>query len=192
MTTKKTIGLSLVLVLLLIILGIGVTYAYFTAVIQGSETASTITVSAGTMSITYAGVATGTVQTPANIYPKSDAWVTKNFTVTGTNTTTADMAYQIVLQVMNNTFSNGALKYKLTGTNTGNNGTVINVSTQTDIASGASSITLGNTAKGKFVNASGAVHTYKLEIFFPDTLTKQDDEQGASFAGYVKIVAVQA
>ena len=193
MSDKKTIGLSITLVLLLLIVGVGTSYAFFTATVSGSETASTITITGGTMTIKYAGVSSGTVQTPTNIYPKAAAWVTKNFTVTGTNTTDATMAYQIVLKVQNNTFSTDALKYKLTGTNTGENGTVINVATATGIATGSSDITLGgSSAKGTFTNASDKVHTYKLEIFFPETNANQNTDKGKNFAGYVTITAVKA
>ena len=165
---------------------VGVSYAYFSATLTGAETASTIKVTSGTMSISFSG---GSNVTLNNIYPREAAWASKSFTVTGTNTTAATMSYKLTLKVTNNTFSAGALKYKLTGSKTnGDTGTVVNVSTATDIATGASNIVMGT---GNFKSASGLAHTYTLEIFFPDTGAAQNSDQGKAFAAYVLIEAVQ-
>ncbi|MFA7120507.1 MAG: hypothetical protein WC277_03455, partial [Bacilli bacterium] len=50
----------------------------------------------------------------------SYAFFTAN--ITGNNTTTLTMYYNLNLVVESNTFSYGSLKYKLTSTNTGSNG----------------------------------------------------------------------
>lgn len=181
---------------LLLIVSIGVTYAYFTANITGSESSTTITVGSGTMTITYAG---GSAITANNITPRglaasatpADAWVNKSFTITGNNTTANVMKYKVSLVVLTNTFAAGSLEYKMSATNTGNNGTIMTAITAfTDIASGASTILLGN---GQFAAATGGnkVHTYQLDIYFLDTQTDQNTQQGKSFTGYLKTEAVQ-
>ena len=78
----------------LILISIGASYAYFTATITGSESATTVTIGSGTLGITYAG---GSAITASNIYPRSAAWVTKNFTITGNNTTDTTMSYKVAL-----------------------------------------------------------------------------------------------
>ena len=188
MTNKKTIVLSILLVLLLLIIGVGGSYAFFTAAVSGSETTSTIKTNSGTLGIVYAD-GTNTAQTPTGVYPRADAWVTKNFTVTGTNTTELSMPYTINLVVTANTFTANALKYTLTGTNTDDNGTVANVSSQTGIATGAGTRALGS---GSFANGSSKKHTYQLKIFLPETNKDQNSEKGKKFAAYVTITSTQA
>ncbi|MDD2409474.1 MAG: hypothetical protein PHD03_01995 [Bacilli bacterium] len=183
--TKKGIKLIIPIVLLLLVT-IGVSFAYFTAKISGSEIATTITVSGGTMTINYAG---GSAITASNIYPQSAAIVTKNFTITGNNNAAIIMKYKVTLVVQTNTFSSGALEYKLTSENTNSNGTPIPaVTTYTDIAT--SDILLGN---GQFTAATGGnkIHTYSLTIYFLDTGTDQNTNQGKAFTGYLKTEAVQ-
>ncbi|MDD2409473.1 MAG: hypothetical protein PHD03_01990 [Bacilli bacterium] len=175
-------------VMLLLLVTIGVSFAYFTAGISGSEGATTITVSGGTMTITYAG---GSAITASNIHPQSAAIVTKNFTITGNNTAAIVMKYKVTLIVQTNTFSSGALEYQLASTNTGSNGTIMTaITTNTDIVNGASNILLGN---GQFTAATGGnkVHTYSLTIYFLDTGTDQNINQGKSLTGYLKTEAVQ-
>lgn len=140
------------------------------------------------MTITYAG---GSAITVSDIYPKAAAWVTKNFTITGNNTTAVVMKYKVTLVVQTNTFSSGALEYQLASTNTGLNGTIMTaVATNTDIATGGSSIVLGN---GEFTAATGGnkVHTYVLTIYFADSGSDQNANQGKSFTGYLSTEAVQ-
>lgn len=181
---------------LLLIVSIGVTYAYFTANITGSESSTTITVGSGTMTITYAG---GSAITANNITPRglaasatpADAWVNKSFTITGNNTTANVMKYKVSLVVLTNTFSSNALKYKMTSTNTGSNGTVIPaITTDQNIATGTSTLLLGN---GSFAGPTGGakVHTYALSIYFPSTASSQNADQKKSFTAYIKTEAVQ-
>ncbi|MDD3896090.1 MAG: hypothetical protein PHP49_03590, partial [Bacilli bacterium] len=75
----KLIYISLFFLLL------GFSYAFFTANITGSESTTTITVTGGTMDITFNG---GNNINMGNMLPREAAWGTKTFTVTGNNTTT--------------------------------------------------------------------------------------------------------
>ena len=98
---KKTLIKGIILLMLVAV--IGTTYAYFAANITGNESTSTIVVTGGTMEIVYDNLS-GTIEA-YDIYPKNDAWVTKNFTVTGNNSTDKDMKYKLGLKVDKNTFS---------------------------------------------------------------------------------------
>ncbi|MDD4407798.1 MAG: hypothetical protein PHX19_01980 [Bacilli bacterium] len=175
----KLIYISLFFLLL------GFSYAFFTANITGSESTTTITVTGGTMDITFNG---GNNINMGNMLPREAAWGTKTFTVTGNNTTTLTMNYHLNLIIESNTFSYGSLKYKLTSTNTGGNGTIApSTSTVQDIGSGARSIFLGN---GTFVGPTSGdkVHTYVLDIYFPDNGENQNYDQGKSFGAHIEIL----
>ena len=73
----------------LVLLLVGITYAYFTAIIEGRETESTVVVNGGIMQIEYSE--NSNVILVENIYPREEAWFTKTITLTGTNTTDLEM-----------------------------------------------------------------------------------------------------
>ena len=175
---KKLISISLFCLIL------SLSYAYFTANITGSETGTTVTVSGGKMYMNFDG---GNNISVSNIYPQEAAWVAKTFTVTGNNTTDLNMGYSLYLEVDENTFSQYALHYKLTSTNTGNNGTVVAGNQDSiPIKSGASSTLLGY---GTYSSPTSAdkVHTYTLEIYFPNMNFNQNENQEKIFGAHLEI-----
>ncbi|MFA7120592.1 MAG: hypothetical protein WC277_03885, partial [Bacilli bacterium] len=166
---KRLIYVSLFFLIL------GLSYAYFAAQITGSESTTTITASGGTMDVTFDG---GSSITMSKMYPRDAAWGTKTFTVTGNNTTDLVMYYYLNLVIKTNTFSYGSLKYKLTSTNTGSNGAVVpSITTMQEIGSGARNILLGS---GSFTGPTSGdkVHSYTLNIYYPDN----DEDQGYDYA----------
>ena len=166
------------------IIFIGATYAFFTAGMS-SENSTTVRADAGTMKITYDGGANINL---AGIYPKDDVWATKTITVTGNNTTDAEMYYKLTLVVDSNTFkTDDPLQYELVSTNTSTNGEVIPTISKTDIT--GTSIELG---KGHFVKANNAKHTYLLKIYYPKKATSQNANQGAAFSAHVEITSAKA
>lgn len=212
--------LTVIGVATLLVAVIGATFAYFTANLSGQETSTTMTVKAGTLQIAYdsgdgalstptGGIvpqqkctkteASGTETIPyrdpcitdSEDYPYGKPVITKEFTVTGTNTTAALVPYSIDLIVQTNTFSTDALTYTLESTNTGANGTIATAVTVAEgIDTSASTVALGS---GYFSGVvSNSVHTYVLKIYFTDTDVAQDDDKGASFTGYVKITTEAA
>lgn len=190
---KGNITKIVVTIVLLLLISIGVSFAYFTANISGSESATTITVGGGTLGITYAD-STGSAITVSNIYPRAAAWATKTFYVKGNTATTDTMKYKCTLKVTTNTFSGTALKWQMTSANAvspNNNGTIMTAkTTNQNIAAGASDILLGN---GEFigpVNLTNHIHTYVLTIYFPDTPSNQNVDQGKTFTAYIKTEAV--
>ena len=152
---------------------------------MSSETSTTVRADAGTMKITYDGGANINL---AGIYPKDDVWATKTITVTGNNTTDAEMYYKLTLVVDSNTFKAGdPLQYELVSTNTSTNGEIIPNISKTDIT--GTSIELGS---GKFAKANNAKHTYELKIYYPKKTTSQNANQGAAFSAHVEITSAKA
>ena len=166
------------------IIFIGATYAFFTAGMS-SENSTTVRADAGTMKITYDG---GKDINLSGIYPKDDVWATKTITVTGNNTTDAEMYYKLTLVVDSNTFkTDDPLQYELVSTNTSTNGEIIPNISKTDIT--GTSIELGS---GHFVKANNAKHTYLLKIYYPKKATSQNANQGAAFSAHVEITSAKA
>ena len=181
---KKQKKVMIYILVISLICVVGVSYAFFTAGMS-SETSTTVRADAGTMKITYDGGANIDL---AGIYPKDDVWATKTITVTGNNTTDAEMYYKLTLVVDSNTFkTDDPLQYELVSTNTSTNGEVIPTISKTDLTE--NSIELGS---GHFVKANNAKHTYLLKIYYPRKATSQNANQGAAFSAHVEITSTKA
>ena len=181
---KKQKKVMIYILVISLICVVGVSYAFFTAGMS-SETSTTVRADAGTMKITYDG---GKEINLAGIYPKDDVWATKTITVTGNNTTDAEMYYKLTLVVDSNTFkADDPLQYELVSTNTSTNGEIIPNISKTDIT--GTSIELGS---GHFVKANNAKHTYLLKIYYPRKATSQNANQGAAFSAHVEITSAKA
>ena len=181
---KKQKRVMIYVMIISLICVVGVSYAFFTAGMS-SETSTTVRADAGTMKITYNGGANINL---AGIYPKDDVWATKTITVTGNNTTDAEMYYKLTLVVDSNTFkTDDPLQYELVSTNTSTNGEIIPNISKTDIT--GTSIELGS---GKFKKANNASHTYLLKIYYPKKATSQNANQGAAFSAHVEITSAKA
>ena len=183
--TKKAI-ISVIIVAVLVIVMLGVTYAYFTAGITGGETTSTIIATGGRMTITYQN--NSNVLTIQNIYPKSTAWDTKNFTVRGTNTTDLQMNYKVFLVVDSNSFAAGDLTCSLSGNTVAANQTLLSASNVAIPASG--SVQLGTL--GTFTTVENVDHVYNLSIYYLDSNGNQNAGQGKAFTGHVIITNDEA
>ena len=181
---KKQKKVMIYILVISLICVVGVSYAFFTAGMS-SETSTTVRADAGTMKITYSGGANINL---AGIYPKDDVWATKTITVTGNNTTDAEMYYKLTLVVDSNTFKTvDPLQYELVSTNTSTNGEIIPNISKKDIT--GTSIELGS---GHFVKANNAKHTYLLKIYYPRKATSQNANQGAAFSAHVEITSTKA
>ena len=181
---KKQKRVIIYVMIISLICVVGVSYAFFTAGMS-SETSTTVRADAGTMKITYDGGANIDL---AGIYPKDDVWATKTITVTGNNTTDAEMYYKLTLVVDSNTFkTDDPLQYELVSTNTSTNGEIIPNISKTDIT--GTSIELGS---GKFAKANNASRTYELKIYYPRKATSQNANQGAAFSAHVEITSAKA
>ena len=176
---KKQKKVMVYVMLLCIVLAVGASYAYFTSGIT-SEDETTVTAEGGIMKINYNG---GNTISLSGIYPRDEVWATKIITVTGNNTTDAEMYYKLTLVVDSNTFdTNDPLQYELISINTSDNGKVVPAISKTNLTS--TSLELG---KGNFLKADNAVHTYQLKIYYPLKDTDQNSNQGATFNAHVEI-----
>ena len=181
---KKQKRVMIYVMIISLICVVGVSYAFFTAGMS-SENSTTVRADAGTMKITYSGGANINL---SGIYPKDDVWATKTITVTGNNTTDAEMYYKLTLVVDSNTLkTDDPLQYELVSTNTSTHGEIIPNISKTDIT--GTSIELGS---GKFKKANNASHTYELKIYYPKKATSQNANQGAAFSAHVDITSAKA
>ena len=177
---KKQKRVMIYVMIISLICVVGVSYAFFTAGMS-SETNTTVRADAGTMKITYAG---GNNINLSGIYPRDEVWATKTITVTGNNTTDAEMYYKLTLVVDSNTFKTGdPLQYELISANT--NGEIISTTYKKNII--GTSIELG---KGNFIKANNTKHTYLLKIYYPRQTYRQDDSQNAEFSSHVEVKSI--
>lgn len=176
---KKSKTTILIYILCLILVAIlGVSFAWFGFLVFGSEENSTVVLNAGYLEIIYEdedpAIVVGT------IYPRDAAWVEKDFTIYGYNTTNGMIArYDVYIEIDNNTFPSGALTYDLISSGEGaapsKNSAEINDNT---------SIYLGT---GTFLENSESEHYYTLKIYYKDTGLDQNDEQGSQFASHISV-----
>lgn len=169
------------IVLLALIISLTVTYAYFTNGLPVEDT-SVLKTNSGTLKIDYLGTDSSSVITLSGIYPKDEAWATKTFRITGTNTTSLTMYYKLKLVLdTENTFTGAALSYSLTSVNTSNNGEVVSSSdghiSDFDVVFGT----------GYFTKGSNLEHNYTLKIYLKDDGSDQNYLQSAKFAAHVAI-----
>ena len=171
------------LVLILLVVSIGLSFAYFSATLTNNETSTTITVTGGTMGIEYAD--NNPVININNIYPQISPVAVKTFTVTGQNTTDLEMEYYLYLIVNENTFSNLTIKYTLASTNTSSSGTIVpSIASQQGVTTGQGTYLLG---RGTFTQGQDKVHTYNLNIYFPENGVNQNINQGKNIKAHVGI-----
>ena len=184
---KYKIPIFISLNILVLISLFGMAYAYFKATVNNTESASTISVESGELTINYQGNTADIVA--SGIVP---GWsVTKKFTLSGKNTTKTNefhtdnnLYYKIILAIDNNTFSEGALTYNLAKDSTSStNGKMADEASGTINQSGNQII-----GYGYFSETSTFVdHIYNLTISFPSTEYDQSADNGKSFAAHVTI-----
>ena len=205
----NTLLLTVIGVATLLVAVIGATFAYFTAQVGGGDSATTVKMNAGVLKINFTNG--NTVQSKEGFEPTKAAEecakkeggyycdqaqyspvATKKFTLTGTNTTLASdnmkMPYTIKLVVTQNEFSTGAIKYTLVGTKTGGEaatGELAQVATWVDVKTGAAESTA--IGSGYFLPGSDTVHSYDLNIYFPDNHVNQDIDKNKVFGAKVEI-----
>lgn len=202
-TKTNTLLLTVIGIATLMVAVIGATFAYFTANQTSSESASTILLSAGELTVTYGD---GTDSISATLLePKATALGTKTFTVTGDNNTDATMYYKLQLVVTTNTFVgqnyNGTeiaptdgthedfIKYSLTGAKDTSTGTVAPDVTKQTITTGAQTIDMGT---GSFGTVTGGVHTYTFSLFFEENNKNQDIDKNKTFEAHIQIATSNA
>ncbi|MDD2409361.1 MAG: hypothetical protein PHD03_01415 [Bacilli bacterium] len=179
--------LTIVAIATLLVAVVGATFAYFTAVLGGQESAATVKVISGSIGTVFEGGSTITV---LDIFPRAEVWATKTFTIKHTNDVVdgANVAYNLAVVVDENTFTPGDLKYTFLKdvSSSTNGGFATDIATQTNIPS-TGSINLGS---GYFDPPTGGevTHKYNFNIYFPDSGVSQDESQGKSLKAHVTII----
>ena len=179
---KRNTKLYLMLIVMLVlVVGFGVSYAYFSSPIDNND--SGVNVGSGKLEVEYADE-TGENIVISNVYPREKEWLTKEFTIKGTNTTNLAAFYKIKMVIDNNGFEALALHYTLDSVNTDNNGNIIPSISKEYI--GKDDVNLG---QGYFVNteATSKEHKYTLKIYFKDTGEDQNYLQEAKFAAHLVV-----
>ena len=179
---ENNVTVVVLIVILTMIIGVSLSYAFFSARISGTESESTIVMEAGSLSIEYTDLSN--VISVSKVYPREEAWVTKEFKVTGTNTTNLVLFYKLKIVLDNNEFEGLGLSYSLESENTGNNGNIIPSISKEYI--GKDNINLG---QGYFINTGTTPkeHKYTLKIYLKENGEDQNYLQGAKFAAHIEI-----
>lgn len=192
---RNTVLLIVVSIATLLVTVVGATFAFFTAVLSGEESATTVTVLSGSIGTV---IDEGDAIIISNVIPQAESLLTKVITISHTNSIKVPGAfeYSITLDVESNTFATDHLKYTFThGTGTDATGTMI-AETDTQTSIGTSDITFGNgsitTPTGPGGDGTEVSQVYNLDIFFPDTGTNQNASQGQEFTARIVVVDVNA
>lgn len=197
---NNTVMLTIIGIATLLIAVVGATFAYFSATLTGTNNEKEYTVRSATVGTEFNG---GVDITATGIYPKEEAWGTKTFSIKTTSTKGLSTKYRISLVIDDNdttadtTISDGAghvkrfqanaLSYTLTAieANAATKGTMP-TATETKIADPSKDIVFGEaTIYGN--DAVEVTQTYTLSMFFKDTGTDQNANQGAQFKAHIAI-----
>ena len=165
----------LAIIALLLSMLVPITYAFFTAGVQGNNTANPNIVQAGTMTLRL---------TDGNVVGTTSEWIpgssiTKSFTVENTGTLPA--SYSITLESVTNTFADKSdLVYEIVGTSSG-----------TSSAYSTSSAVQAPGRDAKIIDniaiQSGDIHSYTLTLTFLNKNENQNDNMGKSFTGKIQL-----
>lgn len=196
-----TILLTVIGIATLLVAVVGATFAYFTAGVEDSDTSvdTNITLNSatvGTITFTHSNIIDlcDDTQFPNGqtcvIYP--GAQETKTFTVAADSESTTEVAYDVYLEIIDNTFTTAnGLGYKVSASS--DKGT-------TSLAAGATYAAMDTTnsdfdkgAKVKIgsgvLGTAGTVDTWTLDVKFQDTNAPQDDDQGAKIQAKIIVEA---
>ena len=164
-----------VAVLLLVVVALGISYAWFSAIITGNNTAKNNKVVTGNLELTY----TDTNEISLDNVIPGDSF-TKEISVK--NTGTLDVKYNLVWQSLTNTITNNELVIEATCKRLNSSGTVEGTCesiSQTPVSS--------NTIKKKISIEPNITHEYTVKVTFIDTGEPQNYNKNKSFNGKLGI-----
>lgn len=194
---SNTILLTVIGIATLLVVVTGATFAYFAAIVNGNDTATSIQVTAGNGgTITFGG---GEEITLSNIFPRGtttgNEWVTKNITLTnsanaGSNTTSK---YEFTISLDNNTFD-----YKGTDGNTVTDSDNIKYTFIRDIDKSTGTVTaptetptptkvVSGTIIGSGTVANNVANTiaYTLKVYYDNASYNQNNGQEREFSFHI-------
>ena len=164
-----------VAVLLLVVVALGISYAWFSAIITGNDTAKNNRVVTGDLELTY----TDTNEISLDNVIPGDSF-TKEISVK--NTGTLDVKYNLVWQSLTNTITNNELVIEATCKRLNSSGTeegTCESISQTPVSS--------NTIKKKISIEPNITHEYTVKVTFIDTGEPQNYNKNKSFSGKLGI-----
>ena len=164
-----------VAVLLLVVVALGISYAWFSAIITGNDTAKNNRVVTGDLELTY----TDTNEISLDNVIPGDSF-TKEISVK--NTGTLDVKYNLVWQSLTNAITNNELVIEATCKRLNSSGTVEGTCesiSQTPVSS--------NTIKKKISIEPNITHEYTVKVTFIDTGEPQNYNKNKSFSGKLGI-----
>ena len=164
-----------VAVLLLVVVALGISYAWFSAIITGNDTAKNNKVVTGNLELTY----TDTNEISLDNVIPGDSF-TKEVSVK--NTGTLNAKYNLVWQSLTNTITNNELVIEATCKRLNSSGTVDGTCesiSQTPVSS--------NTIKKKISIEPNITHEYTVKVTFIDTGEPQNYNKNKSFNGKLGI-----
>ena len=165
----------IVAVLLLVVVILGISYAWFSAIITGNDTAKNNKVVTGDLELTY---------TDTNEISLDNAIPGDSFTkeVSVKNTGTLDAKYNLVWQSLTNTITNDELVIEATCKRLNSSGT--EEGTCESISQKAVS---SNKIKSNIAIEPGITHVYTVKVTFIDTGKPQNYNKNKSFNGKLGI-----
>ena len=164
-----------VAVLLLVVVALGISYAWFSAIITGNDTANQNKVVTGHLELTY----TDTNEISFDNVIPGDSF-TKEVSVK--NTGTLDVKYNLVWQELTNTITNDELVIEATCKRLNSSGTeegTCESISQTPVSS--------NKIKSNISIEPGITHVYTIKVTFIDTGAPQNYNKNKSFNGKLGI-----
>ena len=164
-----------VAVLLLVVVALGISYAWFSAIITGNDTAKNNRVVTGDLELTY----TDTNEISLDNVIPGDSF-TKEISVK--NTGTLDVKYNLVWQSLTNAITNNELVIEATCKRLNSSGTVDG--TCESISRKAVS---SNKIKLNIAIEPGITHVYTIKVTFIDTGEPQNYNKNKSFSGKLGI-----
>ena len=157
----------------------GLSYAFFSSTIQGNDKAETLSVSTTELKLKFTD---GKYVELIEAMPGSS--VTKTFSVENTGTETG--YYKINWQEFNNKIDNDELQVEFTCKSykgSTESGTCSNLTREA---------AYNRDLKSNIEIASGIRHEYTLKLIFMDTNQNQNDNQGKSFSGVLRVQGDEA
>ena len=178
---SSTILLTVIGIATLLVVVTGATFAYFAARVIGTDDATSIQITASENG-TQISLEGGEALELTNIYPRTEAWATKDITlknegVAGTSTTAT---YTFYMNVDTNSFEDGDLQFTFTEKGKTESTTKTKLG-----ATGTKGETATSIATGTVNISDDNVITYTLKVYFVDNPNKnQNPGEGSKTARF--------
>ena len=185
MERKNTVFLTIIAVATLLVAVIGATFAYFSVIITGNETATSTIIRTANIKITYTA---GTNISLTSASPGDTA----NLTFSVANEGDRELSYKVKWTDVTNTFGSTIgevtgvpeeLYYTVNVVDNNSNSVYTLSRTTAPSANGYINLNSGNA----ITIAGGVTHNYTLTMTFEETSSAQNYNQGRTFTGAVDI-----